>query len=305
MVASPGGSGSIAGDSRAWTDRLRFTDDAHDVGRRSAREPIRQPTGEQFVEQHAERVDIGGRGHRVAANLLGTGVFRRHQLQSGRGGRERLARELGIEQLGDPEVQQLGRALGDHEHVGRLDVAVDDQVLVRVLHGGADVTKELQARGGVEPVRVAVVDDRLPFDVLHGEVRPAVRRAATVEKTRDERMLEAGENLPLVPEATHDAVGVDAALEHLDRHALLERIIGADAQIHGAHAAVTDLTNQAVRAKTSVLTDVGRTLGRAGRTGVVGRAHQQKDIPSVCATLSRGGGNADDGKRRDNSAFRV
>ena len=257
MAASPGGSRIDAGDRRARTHRLRFADDAHDVGRRAAGEPIRQPAGEQFVEQHAERVDVGGRGHRLAANLLGAGVFRRHQLQAGRGRRERLARELGIQQLGDAEVQQLGRAIGDHEHVGRLDVAVDDQVLVRVLDGGADVTKELQARGGVEPVRVAVVDDRLAFDVLHREVRPAVRRAATVEQARDERMLEAGENLPLVAEAADDAVGVHAALEHLDRHALLERIIVADAEIHGAHAAMADLANQAIRAKTSVLADVG------------------------------------------------
>ena len=246
-----------AGDRRAWTDRLRFADDADDVGRHAAGEPVRQPAGEQFVEQHAERVDIRGGGHRVAANLLGAGVFRRHQLQPGRGRRERLARELGIEQLGNPEVQQLGCALSDHEHVRRLDVAVDDQVLVRVLNGGADVTKELQARGGVEPVRVAVIDDRLPFDVLHGEVRPAVRRAATVEQARDERMLEAGENLPFVPEAPHDAVGVHAALEHFDRHALLERIIVADTKIHGAHTAMTDLPNQAVRTKTRVWTEVG------------------------------------------------
>ncbi len=194
-------------------------------------------------------------------------------MQPGRGWRERLAGELGIEQLGDPEVQELGRGLGDHEHVRRLDVAVDDQVLVRVLHGGADVTKELEARRGVEPVRVAVVDDRLPLDVLHREVRPAVRRAATVEQARDERMLEAGENLALVPEAADDAVGVHAALEHLDRDALLERVIVADAEIHGAHAAMTDFPNQAVRTKTSVLTEVGRNFGRDSRAAVVGKAH--------------------------------
>ncbi len=98
-------------------------------------------------------------------------------------------------------------------------------------------------------------------------------------------MLEAGEDLPLVPEATHDAVGVHAALEHLDRHALLERVIVADAEIHGAHAAMTDLANQAVRTKASVLTDVGRTVGREGGTGVVGRAHCQKNIPSACVTF--------------------
>ena len=122
-------------------------------------------------------------------------------------------------------------------------------------------------------MRVAVVDDRLPFDVLHGEVRPAVRRAAAVEQAGDVRMLEAGENLPLVPEAADDAVGVHAALEDLDRHALLERIVVADAKIDGAHAAMTDLANEAVRTKPPILTDVGWDLGREGRAGVVGSAH--------------------------------
>ena len=269
------------GDCRAWTHRLRFADDADDVGRRPAGEAIGQSAGEQLVEQHAERVDIRGRGHRVAAYLLGAGVLRRHQLQPGSGRRERLARELGIQQLGDAEVQQLGCAIGDDEHVGRLDVAVDDQVLVRVLNRGADVPEELQARGGVEPVRVAVVDDRLSFDVFHGEVRPAVRRAAAVEKAGDERVLEAGENLTFVPEAADDAVGVHAALEHLDRDALLERVIVADAKIHGAHAAVTDLSNQAVRAKTSLLPGIGRNTGRRVGTGVGGKLTGRKNIPAA------------------------
>ena len=79
------------------------------------------------------------------------------------------------------------------------------------------------------------------------------------------------------------------------------------AQVDRSHAAVSDLTNQAVRAKTPVLTDVGRgpSAVTVVRASVGGELAQQKDIPSVCATLSRGGGNADDGKRRDNSAFRV
>ena len=39
----------------------------------------------------------------------------------------------GVEQLGDTEIQQLGVAFGGHQDVGGLEVAVDDQVLVRVL----------------------------------------------------------------------------------------------------------------------------------------------------------------------------
>ena len=276
---SPVGGGSVGaspvdhGDGGARPHRLGFADDADDVGRRAAGEAIRQAAGEQLVEQDAERVDVRRRGHRLAADLLRARVFRRHQLQPRRGRRQRLPAELRVQQLGDAEVEQLGRAVGRHQHVGRLDVAVDDQVLVRVLDGGADVAEERQPGRGVEPVRVAVVDDRLPFDVLHGEVGPAVRRAAAVEEAGDERMLEAGQDLPLVTEPPHDAVGVHPALEHLDRDALLERVVVADAEVDGAHAAVADLANEAVgarggrpgrrRARTSAQRSCGRRAGRS------------------------------------------
>ena len=49
-----------------------------------------------------------------------------------------------IEQLRDAEVEQLRRAFGRHQDVGGLQVAVHDQVLVRVLDGAADVEEQLQ-----------------------------------------------------------------------------------------------------------------------------------------------------------------
>jgi hypothetical protein len=60
-------------------------------------------------------------------------------------------------------------------------------------------------------------------------------------------VLEARQNLPLAAEAADDAVGVHAALEDFDGDALLERVVGADAQVDGAHAAVADLAEQAAR----------------------------------------------------------
>ena len=117
---------------------------------------------------------------------------------------------------------------------------MDDQVLVGVLDRRADLAEEVQPRGGVQALRVAVVDDRLALDVLHHEVGQAVRRRAAVEQAGDVRVLEAGEDLPLVPEAPHDRLGVHAALEHLDRDALLELVVVADAEVHRAHAAAAE-----------------------------------------------------------------
>jgi hypothetical protein len=50
------------------------------------------------------------------------------------------------EQLGDAEVAHLGLPVGAQQDVGRLEVAVDDALLVGVLHGAGD---GLQPLGGL------------------------------------------------------------------------------------------------------------------------------------------------------------
>ena len=87
---------------------------------------------QQLVENDAQRVDVGRRGHRIAANLLGRGIRRRQkQLEPGRFG----SAGLGLEKLGDAEVEQLHFAGTRNEDVRRLQVAMHDERLVRVLGG--------------------------------------------------------------------------------------------------------------------------------------------------------------------------
>ena len=62
---------------------------------------------------------------------------------------------------------------------------------MRVGDRGADLAEELQPLGDVERSAVAVLVDRLPFDVLHHEVRQAVLGRAAVEQARDVRVIEA------------------------------------------------------------------------------------------------------------------
>ena len=50
-----------------------------------------------------------------------------------------LGRAVGVEQLRDAEVEELGHAVLGHQDVAGLEVAVDDQVAVGVLHGVADL----------------------------------------------------------------------------------------------------------------------------------------------------------------------
>ena len=63
--------------------------------------------------------------------------------------------------------------------------------------------------------------------------------------------LEAGEDLALVAEAAEDGVGVHPALDQLDRDALLKRVVCPLGEIDGAHAAASDLADDAVGADPS------------------------------------------------------
>ena len=78
--------------------------------------------------------------------LLRRHVQRRaHELREA--GEQRLLRQLLPQCLGHAEVDHLHhrrRVVHRHQHVGRLDVAVDDPLLVRVLDGVADLDEQLQ-----------------------------------------------------------------------------------------------------------------------------------------------------------------
>ena len=66
-------------------------------------------------------------------------------------------------------------------------------------------------------------------------------------------MIEPGKDLPLGAEAAHDRLGVHPALQDLERDALAERVVIARGEVHGAHAALTELAHQAVGADAGVV----------------------------------------------------
>src|SRR6516162_875525 len=74
---------------------------------------------------------------------------------------------VGPGRLGHAEVDDLGHRLAvvqANQDVGGLEVAVDDALLVRVLHRLADRHEEPQPLPGREVVLVAVAGDRHPLD---------------------------------------------------------------------------------------------------------------------------------------------
>ena len=116
---------------------------------------------EQLVEEHTERVDVRAGvdveiGH---LGLLGTHVLRRAN-ELTQFGEDGALRETLRRGLGNPEVDDLWRVLlvlSRDQHVRRLDVPVDDPLLVRVLDGSADIHEQREPFPNTEPLLVAVI----------------------------------------------------------------------------------------------------------------------------------------------------
>jgi hypothetical protein len=111
----------------------------------------------------------------------------------------------------DAEVEQLGYTFSSHQDIAGLDVAMDDQVLVSVVYGGAEAAEKFQPLRDRQSVRLTIAIDGLAFDQLHHEVGKAILGCATVNESRDIRVLQTGQNLSLVLEALQDELSVEAA----------------------------------------------------------------------------------------------
>src|SRR6185437_879316 len=144
-------------------------------------------TGQQNVEDQAERIDIRGRGDGFAQQLLGYRVLRSERM----GACQRQIRSiLTFEELCDSEVEELHRAVARHEDVARLDVPMNDQVRVRVADGRQDIQEEPQPRLHVERMAGAVGIDRLTFHVLQGQIRLAAFEESRIEQPCNVGMVE-------------------------------------------------------------------------------------------------------------------
>ena len=207
------------------------------------------------------------RGDHVAAHLLGARVRRRHDAVLGMRDRERVRRLAGVEQLGDAEVEQLRHALRRDQDVVRLQVAMHDQVLVRVVDGRAHGAHQRDPLLGREPPPVAVRVDRFAVDVLHDEVGRAVRRAPAVEQSRDVRVLQRRQDLPLRAQPALHLAREHAAADQLDGDLLLILLVGALGEIDVAHAARAELAHDAIRAEARAFERAGDFFVRVALAG--------------------------------------
>ena len=118
---------------------------------------------EQLVEHHPEGIDVGARVdvHRRRVGLLGRHVRRRAHDRPDVG--EAHVGQLHLGRLGHAEVDHLRRRPAVHlrdQHVARLQVAVDDPLLVGVLHRLADRDEQLQPGLHRQPLLVAILGER-------------------------------------------------------------------------------------------------------------------------------------------------
>ena len=117
--------------------------------------------------------------------------------------------------LARPKSITLGTGLAVvalDQDVRRLEVAVDDPLLVRVLHRRADLAEERQPLREAEPVLVAVVGERDALDQLHDEERPAAVGGAGVEDLGDVGVVHQRQGLPLGLEPGQDGPRVHPGL---------------------------------------------------------------------------------------------
>lgn len=210
--------------TRGWCRRILFTDDLHHLQQRASPQLLRLERGrpgQQLVEQHAKRVDV------AAPVDLDAAQFRLLRAHVRRGPDElpvrreqRLLRQTLVRGLGDPEINDLGDwgpVVKRDQHVGRLDVAMDDPLVVGVVDGLADVGEEIQPLARAEVIGVTVGRDGNAFHQLHHEIRPARVRRADVQHRRDVGMVHHRQRLAFGLESGNDLLGVHPYLDDLDR----------------------------------------------------------------------------------------
>ncbi len=193
--------------------------------------------------------------------------------------KQRLFGQLLPQRLGHAEVDHLHHRRGvmhHDQHIGRLDVAVNDSLLVRVLDGVAKVGEQLQALAGGELVLIAKLGDGHALDQLHHEVGAAGVGGARVKNLGDVGVIHERQRLPLGLEARQHLTAVHPRLEELQCHLAAHRLLLLGHEDH-AKPALADLLQQAVTPDHHPWAFVQRG-DRFQRTL---RARQPKHVPGV------------------------
>ena len=212
--------------------RLHGTDQLQRVQHRLAAQ--RRLSGQALVEDDAEGVHVGRGPHLLfAAGLFGGHVLRR--ADDGAGARQAA---VGLAQLGNAKVGDLGPAFSVQEHVGRLEVTMNDPLGVGRLHGAGQL---LDQDGRLaRRVRLAVQAPRqgTALDPLHRQERLAFV-LAHLEHLDDAGVPHAGGEFRFDAEARSLLLaGGVARKDHLQRRGTVQGQVPG--LVDDAHAAAAD-----------------------------------------------------------------
>ena len=198
--------------------------------------------------------------------LLGRHVVRRaHGLL--RASERHIGRRR-AEQLRESEVRDLHAAAPVDEDVLRLDVAVDDALVVRVLQRVAHLAHDAERLLRLDLARAHHLPQVRAVDVLHHEVVQAACDARVVD-VDDRRVVEARQRAPLAREALREGrVARRIGWQHLDRHRALQPLLHG--LVDRAHPAAPDELDELVLRE-----ERRELLGRRRRRRLLRSGHEQ------------------------------
>ena len=178
-------------------------------------------SADHFVEHRAQCVQVGPTVDRVALNLFGGQVLHRADQRAGFG-------EGGVvEGFRNAEVRQLHPTVWSHQDVCRLDVAMDDAVLMGVAKRLRDLDGNLECI--IDGDRPAAIEDRaevLTLNQLHDDC-VGLDRCDRVKDGHNAGVREPCRRLCFATEAGEDRwVFCEVLVEQLDRNAPAEASIG-------------------------------------------------------------------------------
>jgi hypothetical protein len=216
----------------------------HAEGRRPGEGDV---AADQFVEQHAERVEVRTGADGAAHGLLGGHVGGRADGGAGVGEPGRVR----VEHRGDAQVEDGDRTVGPDHHIAGLEVAVDDRHRVHGGQHGAQLRGDGDRPGpGVRIVLGEMVGEVGALDVLHDQVQ-LVAVAAGVVDGDQAGVVDLGGDPALALEAAAQfgdvlAAGDLVGAQQLDGDAAVEAAVVRGPDL--AHAALADDRGQLVTA---------------------------------------------------------
>ena len=149
----------------------------------------------------------------------------------------------------DAEVDDLrdrSIVLNSDQDVRRFEIAVNDALLVGMLNAIAHLQEQIDAAGDRQLVFVAVRRNAFATDILHDEIRTALRGCTGVEDARDGRMIHDRQRLALGFEPRDDLRGIHTGLDDLQGD-LTTNGVSLLGEPHFAHPAFADAPQEAVR----------------------------------------------------------